>query len=122
MLILKWYLAGSLSSSSRSLSSQSDSFRDRCLKFQPHIEGASLEFTEFLKSGTQASLKYRDPSCGGPGLSPAISQDVCRIALYVKTSDRSSIHFEAWLPEEWSGRFLSTGNGGIGGCKKNPKV
>jgi hypothetical protein len=23
---------------------------------------------------------------------------------------------EAWLPENWSGRFLSTGNGGLGGC------
>ncbi|GME48352.1 Tannase/feruloyl esterase [Neofusicoccum parvum] len=23
---------------------------------------------------------------------------------------------EAWLPKDWSGRFLSTGNGGLGGC------
>ncbi|EXJ88746.1 feruloyl esterase [Capronia coronata CBS 617.96] len=23
---------------------------------------------------------------------------------------------EIWLPEDWSGRFLSTGNGGLGGC------
>jgi feruloyl esterase len=23
---------------------------------------------------------------------------------------------EVWLPQNWTGRFLSTGNGGLGGC------
>jgi feruloyl esterase len=118
MLALNWFLAGPLSTSFRSVTSQSDSFRDKCLKFQPNIQNAKLEFTEFLQHGTQTFLTYRDLSCGGPGLSPVLSQDVCRVALYITTSDRSGIHFEAWLPKDWSGRFLSTGNGGIGGCKK----
>jgi hypothetical protein len=24
---------------------------------------------------------------------------------------------EAWLPRNWTGRFLSVGNGGLGGCQ-----
>jgi hypothetical protein len=42
--------------------------------------------------------------------------DLCRIALSIPTSNRSSITFEAWLPRNWTGRFLGTGNGGIDGC------
>ena len=36
--------------------------------------------------------------------------------MYVATSSRSGISMEAWLPEQWTGRFLSTGNGGLDGC------
>ena len=117
MLILRLYLIGFIPASLGRGSVQSESFKERCLKFRPVINEASLEFTEFLAAGSNAILSHRDPSCGGPGTSPAVSQDVCRVALYIKTSARSGVHFEAWLPESWSGRFLSTGNGGIGGCK-----
>ncbi|TDZ13832.1 putative feruloyl esterase B-2 [Colletotrichum spinosum] len=34
----------------------------------------------------------------------------------VATSSRSGFKLEAWLPQNWTGRFLSTGNGGLGGC------
>lgn len=36
--------------------------------------------------------------------------------MHVATSGVSGISLEAWLPQNWSGRFLSTGNGGLGGC------
>lgn len=36
--------------------------------------------------------------------------------MYVATSNVSGITMEAWLPEDWNGRFLSTGNGGLNGC------
>ena len=42
--------------------------------------------------------------------------DICRIGMNVSTSNASNIFLEAWLPSEWSGRFLSTGNGGLAGC------
>lgn len=41
---------------------------------------------------------------------------MCRVAMYVTTSYRSGITLEAWLPTNWTGRFLSTGNGGVSGC------
>lgn len=36
--------------------------------------------------------------------------------MYVATTNVSGITLEAWLPSNWTGRFLSTGNGGISGC------
>jgi feruloyl esterase len=48
---------------------------------------------------------------------PPMPVNLCRLALHIPTSDASGIVEEVWLPEEWSGRFLSTGNGGLGGCK-----
>lgn len=42
--------------------------------------------------------------------------EICRLTSYVKTSSDSGIHLEAFLPTNWTGRFLSTGNGGTGGC------
>jgi feruloyl esterase len=45
-----------------------------------------------------------------------VDVEICRLAMYVNTSDNSGIHLEAWLPSNWTGRFLSTGNGGTGGC------
>jgi feruloyl esterase len=38
------------------------------------------------------------------------------VAMYVATSNTSGITLEAWLPSNWTGRFLSTGNGGVSGC------
>ena len=48
---------------------------------------------------------------------PPMPVNLCRLALHIPTSNSSGIVEEVWLPEDWSGRFLSTGNGGLGGCK-----
>ncbi|KAF5001238.1 hypothetical protein FGRMN_1181 [Fusarium graminum] len=57
------------------------------------------------------------PTCNRP--SQAVTVDLCRIALQIPTSKRSSISFELWLPSEWNkSRYLATGNGGIDGCIK----
>lgn len=42
--------------------------------------------------------------------------DVCRVAVNVTTSYRSSSYIEIWLPSDWNGRILSTGDGGLAGC------
>jgi len=44
------------------------------------------------------------------------SAPLCRVQFRVNTSETSEIKAEAWLPDEWSGRFLALGNGGLGGC------
>ncbi|KAF8518083.1 tannase and feruloyl esterase-domain-containing protein [Gautieria morchelliformis] len=41
---------------------------------------------------------------------------VCRVQAVVNTTATSAVHFEAWLPDEWFGRFLGLGNGGLDGC------
>lgn len=70
---------------------------------------------EYLASGTIAEFPDNDPSCNN--YKQKVEENVCRIGLRIKTSERSEISFELWLPEKWTGeRLLSTGNGGVDGC------
>lgn len=46
-----------------------------------------------------------------------IGAGTCRVQLVVNTSAVSAITAEAWLPANWSGRFLAIGNGGLDGCE-----
>ncbi|KAF2805972.1 putative feruloyl esterase B precursor [Mytilinidion resinicola] len=92
------------------------SFKYACESFEPVVENATIEIVEYIPRNKIVDLKYRDTTCGGPGTNSPVAQDFCRVALNISTSDRSSIEFEAWLPNNWNGRFVATGNGGIGGC------
>lgn len=49
--------------------------------------------------------------------SAIVSSALCRVQAIVATTSTSSVHFEAWLPDEYFGRFLGLGNGGLNGCK-----
>jgi len=79
-----------------------------------HIPQANISFTEFVAANTTLQFPNADPSCTRP--SQAVSANICRVGLSVKTSATSGIRMEVWLPQNWTGRFLSTGNGGLGGC------
>jgi feruloyl esterase len=50
---------------------------------------------------------------------PPMPVNLCRVALHVATSEHSETIMETWLPEEWTGRFASTGNGGLAGCESS---
>ena len=93
-----------------------DDFSPRCasLTAKLQISGGNVSFTEFVAAGTTLQFPQVDPSCTRP--SQAVSANICRVGLNVKTSPTSSIRMEVWLPQNWTGRFLSTGNGGLGGC------
>jgi hypothetical protein len=45
-----------------------------------------------------------------------VTSDMCRVAMYISTSYRSGLTLEAWLPTNWTRRFLTAGNGGVSGC------
>lgn len=47
-----------------------------------------------------------------------VPKDICRVAISISTSSKSSVNLETWLPSNWTGRFLSGGNGGLNGCIK----
>ncbi|KAJ7479847.1 hypothetical protein FB451DRAFT_1239987 [Mycena latifolia] len=49
-------------------------------------------------------------------LSTATTAPLCRVQFYTNTSKTSGIYGEAWLPDEWYGRFMGLGNGGLSGC------
>jgi len=95
----------------------SPAFEKKCLAFRPekYIIGATRNVLEYVAADTTLSFPDNDATCNRA--SQAVSADLCRIALSIKTSNTSEIAFEAWFPENWSGRFLATGNGGIDGCK-----
>ncbi|KAF2139272.1 uncharacterized protein K452DRAFT_275434 [Aplosporella prunicola CBS 121167] len=78
------------------------------------VPNATVWFSSFVAGGTNLSLADNNATCTQP--SQAVTADMCRVALRVPTSNRSEISMEAWLPANWTGRFLSTGNGGVGGC------
>lgn len=96
----------------------SASFQERCLDFAPEhiIANSTRTALEYVAKGTTLQFPDNVASCGRP--SQTVNADICRIALHIKTSERSEITFELWLPAQWKGeRFLGTGNGGIDGCK-----
>jgi feruloyl esterase len=93
-----------------------DRFRTRCEDFTDEIDipQVKVNFASYIPGGTNLSLVDNDPSCGASYQS--VSSDVCRIAMSVATSNSSEITLEAWFPRDYTGRFLSTGNGGLSGC------
>lgn len=97
-------------------------FRAACSGFSPsqYVQHATVNVLEFVAAGTTLLFPDNDPSCDRPN--QTVSVDICRIALNISTSNRSGIIFESWLPANWTGRFLATGNGGIDGCVKYEDV
>jgi feruloyl esterase len=95
-------------------------FRQACLSFAPtsFLANTTLRLQEHIPANTTITLSGMDPTCSRT--LQLISQEACRIALTIPTSNRSGIIFEIFLPtpDSWTGRFLSTGNGGIDGCIK----
>lgn len=80
----------------------------------PHV---TVNVAEYIAAGTNFTppeLGSGTAVCQSGALT--IPVDFCRIAANVATSNRSEIFMEAWLPTNWTGRFLSTGNGGLSGC------
>ena len=92
-------------------------FQDKCLSFTPetYIHNSSRHVLTYITAGTNLTLPDNDPTCNRS--SQIVPVNICRVGLSIPTSNRSSISFELWLPENWSDRFLVTGNGGIDGCK-----
>lgn len=86
------------------------------------IKNVHVNFAQYVPAGTNITLDqdYDLSTCGY--VSQVVPTDLCRVAMYVATSHRSGITLEAWLPTNWTGRFLSTGNGGIGGCIQYPDL
>lgn len=80
------------------------------------IQNVTVNFANYVPAGTNLSFTqdYGLNTCGYANA--LVTSDMCRVAMHVSTSSRSGITLEAWLPVNWTGRFLSTGNGGESGC------
>ncbi|KAL7940150.1 putative feruloyl esterase B-2 [Trichoderma barbatum] len=93
-----------------------DEFAAKCQSFRHSMKAynASINLFQYVPQATQLQFPDNHPSCNRS--SRLVATDLCRIALYVETSQSSGVHLEAWLPRNWSRRILSTGNGGLSGC------
>ncbi|KAL2821297.1 Tannase/feruloyl esterase [Aspergillus cavernicola] len=98
---------------------ETNPFQERCTSFPSSLDikipkNATVLSSTFISPGTTLPFPHNDPTCTRP--SQLVNEALCRAALNVTTSQRSRVSVEVWLPEQWSGRFLSTGNAGLGGC------
>ena len=101
-------------------------FQDKCKSLSDKIQ---LDYTfdvniaEYLPPSSTIDLLAEglNATCssanGVSALSPPVG--VCRFNLRVSTSENSEVYMEVWLPENWEGRTLMTGNGGLDGCTSN---
>lgn len=109
----------------QSSSTSSQSFQAECEAFASKINGnknafqndVTLHSITYIPSGANVSMATTPASCASDALSSASPVEFCRVSLNVTTSSKSQIYMEAWFPGNYTGRFLSTGNGGLGGCK-----
>lgn len=92
-------------------------FQSHCTSFanQVNLPGVKVNFANYVAGGTNLSLPDSPASCGTS--SQSVAAGMCRIAMAVTTSNSSEITLEAWFPRNYTGRFLSTGNGGLSGCE-----
>ncbi|OQE14958.1 hypothetical protein PENSTE_c031G00516 [Penicillium steckii] len=112
-----------------SLWSRQDAFILECqaITKELKVENLTIWTSEYVSAGTRLNLTVDEPAssegtarCTDPGWGTPvpliIPEDICRVSSVFRTSDRSEISIETWLPRNWTGRLLSTGNGALGGC------
>ena len=77
------------------------------------LNGATVSAAESVAAGD-----YAPPDIAPGEPTPLTSLPAfCRVTATIKTSPDSNVGVEVWLPKEnWSGRFLGTGNGGPAGA------
>ncbi|KAJ7135898.1 tannase and feruloyl esterase [Mycena epipterygia] len=83
------------------------------LKSSLHLENTTILDVSYLTAGSKLKLN----ECVTWGEPKAyINTPLCRVQFSTNTTSTSAVRGEAWLPDEWYGRFLGVGNGGLGGC------
>ncbi|KAK7046620.1 carboxylic ester hydrolase [Favolaschia claudopus] len=85
----------------------------RCLSLRSsglNIENTTILDVSYAPAGSQVS------TLGICADIANVTVSVCRVQFLTNTSESSVVYGEAWLPDEWYGRFLGLGNGGLNGC------
>lgn len=104
--------------SSRDALTSKHSFQANCESFKSKINvpNAVVHSVTYVPAGANISMANVPNVCSSNKDGEASPFEFCRVSLNVTTSTKSQIFMEAWLPSNYSERFLSTGNGGLGGC------
>ncbi|WP_157694901.1 tannase/feruloyl esterase family alpha/beta hydrolase [Caballeronia fortuita] len=75
------------------------------------LPGTSIADTTFTAAEAIPAGDYTTPA----GKTVAGLPAFCRLAATIKPTAESDIKVELWMPTDWNGKFLGTGNGGAGG-------
>ncbi|WP_436307365.1 tannase/feruloyl esterase family alpha/beta hydrolase [Variovorax sp. LjRoot290] len=76
------------------------------------LAGTTLADTTFTTAEDVPAGKFVTPTGATLNDVPAF----CRLAATMKPIAESNIKVELWMPANWNGKFLGTGNGGAGGA------
>ncbi|KAH7100802.1 tannase and feruloyl esterase-domain-containing protein [Auriculariales sp. MPI-PUGE-AT-0066] len=80
---------------------------------------ASVE-TQYVTGGTIVALPTVGVDCqqvfNMAAAEVPAPQNLCFVSLAINTSSASTTRLTVWLPDNYNGRFLGTGNGGMSGC------
>lgn len=76
------------------------------------LAGATVADTTFTAAEDIPAGKFVTPTGATITDLPAF----CRLAATMKPAAESNIKVELWMPTNWNGKFLGTGNGGAGGA------
>ena len=82
------------------------------------LASTSFPNTTIATADIVAAGSFSPPAQGFPGPGPDYSAmpEFCRVVGALHPTDDSDIRFELWLPSDnWNGRFMQTGNGGVAG-------
>ncbi|KAF2475507.1 putative feruloyl esterase [Lindgomyces ingoldianus] len=100
-----------------------ETFQSKCANLAHTVTAEAkydihINIVEYLPAGSviNHTADGTNETCSLFASPTSLPVNICRLALKAATSNSSSIILETWLPENWSGRFLSTGNGGLSGC------
>ncbi|THU95601.1 tannase and feruloyl esterase [Dendrothele bispora CBS 962.96] len=116
LLVIAILFSFGVSISTRTSAVVDNDFDHKCsvILSQTSIPNVTAFFFELIPAGTNLTLPDNNITCARP--SQVVFADTCRITLFVESSEISGTNMEIWLPRNWTGRFLSTGNGGLSGC------
>jgi feruloyl esterase len=94
-----------------------DAFVSQCNDFVNHIHIKNITVTDaaYVAAGSNVTIAGTPVDCGPPFA--IVPSDICRVAMKAATGKNGTVRFELWLPRNYSSRFFSAGNGGLGGCK-----
>jgi Tannase and feruloyl esterase len=77
--------------------------------------GGKFADAEITKTEIVSGGAFTSPSDGKETTTFRGLPAFCRVIGTIHASSDSAIGFEIWLPDQWNGRYLQTGNGGFAG-------
>lgn len=97
----------------------SENFQQKCMNLGKKIKldyPFTVNIAEYLAPNATIDLAAEGLNATCADTTEPITVGICRLNLKVATSEKSEVYTEVWLPEKWTGRTMTTGNGGLAGC------